>query len=335
MAQKKNKRPVAYTGSNTTAKKTNGGTVLAVIAFILVCIVTLGLFAGFSKGKNKDDEIAALKAEIAALKDDVAKGDATLKDGYTDGDTALSGLIAAGDATLKDGYTTGDAALDAALKAGDSALSGQISDVENSLSDRITAGDAALADQITAGDNALSDSIAELEESIVWYQHDVQLNVWARSEETAGTSTAMGFLTISIINNNPNAYDCIDEGNGDNAFMTDFVNAGIHSASGYVLIGYVANDGRDGRYLTYMTSSTTLFDVTDETSAYAGLHLYVYVHGLWAGSGDAWEGAKTQAKLIPAIDVNGKTNDSRLILTDDAGIATCTIADTVTKISIK
>ena len=305
MAQKKNKRPVAYTGSNTTAKKTNGGTVLAVIAFILVCIVTLGLFAGFSKA-NKGEEIDALRAEIAALKDDVAKGDAKLKDGYTDGDAALSGLIAAGDATL-----TG----------------------------KIESGDSVLSNQIIAGDKVLSDSISDLEESIVWYQHDVRLTIKVESTETGGSATAIGYCAISLINNNPNAYDCIDVGNGNNALVSDLATTGSKNTSGYCLVDYSTYEGGYGRRLMYLLQNTTIFNDTTEGSVYDGNHLYVYVYSVYS-EGD-FATPNVQSQLIPKIIITYEPdgtpvyNGGRLVLTDTDGIKTATIADTVTTISLK
>ena len=307
------------------------GKVFAWIAVGLAIILTAGLLINVFMPKREEkveyvtqealaEQIAALKAENAALRADM-----------TAGDTALGNQI-----------VTGNDALRADMTAGDDVLRGEIAAGDASLSHQMTNGDSALRNEMAAGDavvsNKVDTSYAELEESIVWYQHDVRFTVDVKSAETGGSATAIGYCTMTIINDNPNAYDCIDIGNGSNPFVRDLAEYGSKSTSGYCLIDYRMYESGAGRKLTYLFQNTTVFNDTTEGSAYAGDHLYVFVHGVYE-EGD-FNAANVKSQLIPNIVVSYEPdgtpvyNGGRFILTDTAGIKTATINDNVTRIAL-
>lgn len=231
------------------------------------------------------------------------------------------------------------AALEKKVEMNDALLDERIKDGDESLGDQIVAGDSALSNQITTGDNILSESIGELEDSIVWYQHDVRLTINVESTETGGSATAIGYCGLTIINDNPTAYDCIDVGNGNNALVSDLATTGSKNTSGYCLVDYSTYEGGYGRRLMYLLQNTTIFNDTTEGSVYDGNHLYVYVYSVYS-EGD-FATPNVQSQLIPNIVISYNPdgtpvyNGGRLILTDTVGIKTATISDTVTTISLK
>lgn len=265
----------------------------------LVLVFALGLGAA---GTYAAKTTSDKNAEIDALKADFERLEKTVNEN---------------DKALKDAYLAGD---------------------EN-LTGKIESGDSVLSNQIVAGDNVLSDSISELEESIVWYQHEVRLTIKVESTETGGSAAALGYCGLTIINDNPNAYDCIDVGNGNNSLVNDLATIGTKNTSGYCLIDYRTYEGGKGRRLMYLFQNTIVFNDTTEGSVYEGNHLYVFVYSVYA-EGD-FATPNVQSQLIPNIiisydpDGNPVYNGGRLILTDTAGIKTATIADTVTTISLK
>lgn len=230
----------------------------------------------------------------------------------------------------------------AASKKDLTALENAVNSADLVLQDKIAAGDAALSERLEAGDNALSDKIdsevSELEESIVFYQHDIRLNINVKSTETGGSSAALGYCSITFVNNNPNAYDCIDIGNGNNPLLGDLVSS--KAANGYCLIDYRNYSGEGGRFLRYLFQNTVVAKDTAENSAYADDHLYVFVYSVWS-DGEVYEYENVAKTLIPNIIVGENAdgtpiyNSGRFILSDTEGIATATITDSVSIISLR
>ncbi|MBQ9729472.1 MAG: hypothetical protein IJV80_01530 [Clostridia bacterium] len=323
------------TKQTTSRKSGKLGTAFAVICISLAAVVGIGAAYNLIVPKEEKPDYATqadLLAQIETLKGEIAAGNAAIED-----------KIAAGDSALISQITAGDLALGEQIKDGNSSLENKISAGDAALEDKITAGDSALGSQITAGDAALEDKIESdvgaLEDSIVWYQHEVRFDLWSTATETNGTSTAFGSCTITVINNNPNRYDCIDVGNGSNPFMADYTTAGSHSTSGYCMVDYRGYAGENGRYLTYMLQNTVIYNDTLTDSAYHGEHLYVFVHSIWSGSGE-FEGDNVRAQLVPKVilgynqDGTPVYNESRFILTDTEGIKTATLNDNVTRIAL-
>lgn len=314
--------------SQQPAKTNNAGSVVAIILAVLLIVP---LVFGFIGRNNSEKKVADLENRILSLEEQMNKSNNDVDDKLGDLDGKVDNKIDQVNIRLND--------IGEQIAASDGELSNKLNESENELRNEIAQSGANLSDQITNVQNGLEEDISELEDSIVWYEHEVQFEILTTAREDAGVSSAIGWMSMSFINKNSTPYDCIDIGNGANPLLADYISGPDRGLDGYVMIDYKGDDASNGRYLFYMPTRTVVYSDSTEGSLYGDNHLYCFVYAVFAGSG-SYDADELLKKIVPPYQVgvdeegNPRYNDCRMILSDTPGIATARIVDVVTQISL-